>query len=93
MNYILYLTAWIAFLVTLIAFKLFGMFSGERDFKIAVEGLNPGGKGMMQIGVLDGKYSSNSFHVKAKVSPPPPPPGMPVYDGALMTMGSITGNY
>ncbi len=32
MDYKLYLTAWIAFLVTLIALKLFGMFSGESDF-------------------------------------------------------------
>lgn len=84
MDYKLYLTAWIAFLVTLIALKLFGMFSGESDFDITVEGLGPDGK-MMPAGVLDGKYSSDSFHVKMKASPGPGAP--------MMTMGSITGNY
>jgi len=84
MDYKLYLTAWIAFLVTLISLKLFGMFSGENDFDITVEALYPDGK-MMTAGVLDGKYSSNSFHVKMKASPDPGSP--------LMTMGSITGNY
>jgi hypothetical protein len=84
MDYKLYLTAWIAFLVTLIALKLFGMFSGESDFDITLEGLGPDGK-MMTAGILDGKYSSDSFHVKVKASPGP---GVP-----LMALGSVTGNY
>ena len=84
MYYKLYLTAWIAFLVTLIALKLFGMFSGESDFDITLEGLGPDGK-MMTAGILDGKYSSDSFHVKVKASPGP---GVP-----LMALGSVTGNY
>jgi len=71
-------------LVTLIALKLFGMFSGESDFDITVEGLGPDGK-MMTAGILDGKYSSDSFHVKMKASEGPGAP--------LMTTGSITGNY
>ncbi len=40
---------------------------------------------MMTAGVLDGKYSSDSFHVKMKAAPGPGAP--------LMTMGSIAGNY
>lgn len=84
MDYKLYLTAWIAFLVTLIALKLFGMFSGESDFDITVEGLGPDGK-MMTAGILAGKYSSESFHVKMKASPRP---GIP-----FVTLGSVKGNY
>jgi len=84
MDYKLYLTAWIAFLVTLIALKLFGMFSGESDFDITLEGLGPNGK-MMTAGILDGTYSSDSFHVKMKASGAP--------GASPVTMGSITGNY
>lgn len=84
MDYKLYLTAWIAFLVTLIALKLFGTFSSESDFDITVEGLGPDGK-MMPAGILDGKYSSDSFHVKMKASQFP--------GSSLVTLGSITGNY
>ena len=86
MDYKLYLTAWIAFLVTLIALKLFGMFSGESDFDIRVEGLGPNGL-MMTAGMLDGKYSSDSFHVKMKVGT-----GRDG-TGPLVTAGAITGNY
>jgi hypothetical protein len=39
----------------------------------------------MTAGILDGKYSSDSFHVKVKASPGP---GVPV-----MALGSVTGNY
>jgi len=84
MDYKLYLTAWIAFLVTLIALKLFGMFSGESDFDITVDAAGPDGTSWRPV-MLDGKYSSNSFHVKMKASPDPRVPSM--------TMGSITGNY
>ena len=79
MDYNLYLMAWIAFLITLITLKLFGMFSGERDFDITIEGMGMGG-------VLDGKYSPDSFHVNVKASQEPG--GTP-----LVTLGNITGNY
>lgn len=89
MDYKLYLTIWIAFLVTLIALKLFGMFSGESEFDITVESIGPDGK-MMPPLLLDGKYSSDSFHVKMKAAAVPLGAGQVPIEA---TFGSITGNY
>lgn len=83
MNYSLYLTFWIAIMITLLTLKCFGIFAGETDFDVTISA-ERGGK-LFPLGVLDGTHSSNSFKVNIKGTPYPGGPTMPV--------GSISANY